>query len=152
MHPTTSLVAVAWIATIPGLTADGVGNQLPDTEPEWAANGYVVIPMVVGGTPHSTSPLRRPVVQVECYADNLNSDKIPWQKAEQLAEQIRFGTYDHATFGRALTIANNGVSYGIATVKSALMLTEPRRIWADAGDYGGYAFDLRLDWTSNETV
>ena len=108
--------------------------------------------MVVGGTPHSTSPLRRPVVQVECYADNLNSDKIPWQKAEQLAEQIYFGPLDHTTFGRALTVTNGPENYGIATVKSAVMLQHPHRIWSNAGDYGGYAFDLRLDWTSPETV
>ncbi|MGH3205103.1 MAG: hypothetical protein ACRDP5_24095 [Streptosporangiaceae bacterium] len=152
LHPSTDLVAAEWIRTIPGLTADGVGNQLPADETTWAINGYVVVPVTVGGTPHSTTPLRRPVVQVECWADNLSSDKIPWQKAAQLAEQIRFGTYDRATFGRALAIVNGPVSYGIATVKSALMLTEPHRIWSDAGDYGGYGFDLRLDWTTPETV
>jgi hypothetical protein len=153
MHPTTSLVAVTWIATIPGLTADGVGDQLPADQTTWAANGYVVVPLTVGGTPHSTTPLRRPVVQVECWADNLNSDKIPWQKAEQLTQEIYFGTLDKHTFGRPLAITNGDVSYGTATVKSALMLNEPRRIWGDTGDYGGFTFDLRLDWVAvGETI
>jgi len=153
MYPTTDLVAVAWIATIPGLTASGVGNQLPATEAEWAAGGYVVVPLVVGGTPHSLSPVRRPVVQVDCYADNLNSDRIPWQRAAQLAEQIRFGTLDHYTFGRALTITNGPVTYPVAAVKSARMLTEPRRFWSDEGDYGAVTFDLALSWVAvGETV
>jgi len=152
MRPTTDLVAVAWIATITGLTADGVADQLPADQSTWTENGFVAVPATVGGTPHATSPVRRPVVQVDCWATNLNSDKIPWQRAAQLVEQIRFGTLDRRTFGRALTITNGPVSFGIATVKSARMLTEPRRIWSDAGDYGGYIFDLRLTWTTPETI
>jgi hypothetical protein len=148
LHCTTDLVAVAWLRTLPGLVADGVATQLPSDETTWAANGFVVVPMQVGGTPHSSMPLRRPVVQVECWGTVPGSDKLPWGIANQLAEQIRMGTYDRTTFGRLLTISANGVTYPTARVLSAKMLTEPRRAWHDAGDYAGFIFDLALQWTA----
>ncbi len=148
LHSSNDLVAVAWIRSIPGLVADGVATQLPADETAWAANGFVVVPLQVGGTPHATIPLRRPVVQVETWATVPGSDKLPWGIANQLAEQIRAGTYDRTAFGRLLTITAGGVSYPYARVKSAKMMTEPRRVWHDTGDYAGYLFDLALQWTS----
>ncbi len=148
IHAETDLVAVAWIASVPGLVADGVATSLPSDETKWAANGFVVVPMAVGGTPHSNMALRRPVVQVECWGTVPGSDKLPWGIPSQLAEQIRAGTYDRTTFGRLLTITAGSVSYPIARVLSARMMTEPRRIWHDTGDYAGKSFDLALQWVS----
>ncbi len=148
IHATSDLVVVAWIKTISGLTADVVATQLPSDETKWAANGAIVVPVHVGGTPHSGMALRRPVVQVEAWGTVPGSDKIPWGIPSQLAEQVRTGTYDRTTFGRLLTITAGSVSYPLARVKSARMMTEPRRIWSDAGDYGGYQFDLALQWVS----
>jgi len=146
LHPSTDLVAVAWLRTLPGLVADGVANQLPANEASWAANGFVVVPMVVGGSPHSTMPLRRPVVQCECWGTVAGSDKLPWGIPSQLAEQIRFGCLDRDTFGRLLPITANGVTYPSARVLSAKMLTEPHRVWHDSGDYAGVLFNLALQW------
>jgi len=146
LHASTDLVAVAWVRTIPGLVADGVATQLPADETTWAANGFVVVPLQVGGTPHATMPLRRPVVQVECWGTVPGSDKLPWGIPDQLAEQIRAGTYDRLTFGRPLTITAGGVTYPGARVLSARMLSEPRRIWHDSGDYAGKMFNLALQW------
>lgn len=146
LHTPNDMVAVAWIASITGLTADGVATQLPTDETTWAGHGFVVVPVTVGGTPHEYIPVRSPVVQVECWATVPGSDKLPWWKANQLAEQIRYGTYDRINFGRLLTITANGVAYPSAAAKSARMLTEPQRIWSDVGDYAGYRFDLQLTW------
>jgi hypothetical protein len=148
LHTTTDLVAVAWLRSIPGLVADGVATQLPADETTWAANGFVVVPTQVGGTPHSTIPLHRPVVQVECWGTVPGSDKLPWGIPDQLAAQIFAGTQDRTTFGRLLTITAGGVSYPYARVKSARMLTEPRRIWHDSGDYAGKMFNLEFQWTA----
>jgi hypothetical protein len=145
-HTPTDLVYVFWIKTIAGFTADGVGTALPPDDTTWAANGYVVVPTTVGGTPHSTIPLRRPVAQVECRAVIPGSGLPPWGKAADLAEQIRFATYDRRNFGRSLPITLNGAVYPDAKVLSAKILTEPRRIYADAADYAGYQFDLALQW------
>jgi hypothetical protein len=146
LHADTDLVAAAWIRTIPGLVADGVATQLPSDEKTWAANGFVVVPTNVGGTPHSTMPLHRPVVQVECWGTVPGSDKLPWGIPSQLAAQIFAGTQDRTTFGRPLSITANGITYPGARVLSAKMLTEPRRIWHDTGDYAGKTFDLALQW------
>jgi hypothetical protein len=137
---------VAWLRTLPGLVADGVSNQLPADETSWAANGFVVVPMTVGGTPHSTMPLRRPVVQVETWGTVPGSDKLPWGIPSQLCEQIRMGCLDRNAFGRLLSIAANGVTYPSARVLSAKMLTEPKRLYHDAGDYAGNLFNLALQW------
>jgi hypothetical protein len=148
LHSPTDLVAVAWIASIPGLVADGVATQLPADETKWAANGFVVVPTQVGGTPHSSIPVRRPVCQVETWGTVPGSDRLPWGIPSQLAEQIRMGTYDRTTFGRALDIHAGSVAYPAAHVLAAQMMTEPRRIWSDIGDYCGFTFDILLHYVA----
>lgn len=145
-HTPNSRVFVAWIASIAGLTADGVDTVLPPDDTTWQANGFIVVPGTVGGTPHATMPLRRPVGQVECWATKPGSEKPPWGKANDLAEQVRAATYDRVNYGRLLTITYNDVSYPQAMVRSAKMLTEPRQVWGDAADYAGWQFDLALQW------
>jgi hypothetical protein len=140
------LVASAWIATIPGFTADGVSSQLPADETTWAANGYVVVPVTVGGSPHPTVPMQRPVLQVECWATNIASTRLPWGKASNLAEQIRIATYDRSgAFARLLNLEGG---YPPARVTSARVLTHPQRIWADTGDYAGFRLNLELQFTA----
>ena len=149
---TSRLVFVAWISTIPELTADGVGNTLPPDDTTWAAHGYIVVPTVVGGAPHSVMPLRRPVGQVECWATRPGSNKPPWNKAADLAEQVRLATYDRHNFGRPLPITVNGVVYPEAMVRGVKMLAEPRQIWGDSADYAGWSFDLLMQWIQSGEV
>jgi hypothetical protein len=146
-HATSDLVTVAWVSSIPGLTADGVGTQLPPDDTTWSAHGYIVIPATVGGSPHSTMPLRRPVCQVECWATTPGSNIPPWGKAADLAEQIRYATYDRHFFGRGLTVSLNGVPYPSARVNSVKILTEPHRAYGDQADYAGVSFDIAFQWT-----
>ena len=152
IHANSDLVAVAWIKSIPGLVADVVATQLPSKEATWAANGAVIVPLSVGGTPHSTIPLRRPVVQVEAWGTVPGSDKLPWGIPSQLMEQIRMGCLDRTTFCRPLAISAGNVTYPYCRVLSARMLTEPRRIWSDAGDYAGFMCNLALQWISSEVI
>jgi hypothetical protein len=148
LHSTADLVCVAWLRTVPGLTADVVATQLPADENKWAANGAVTVPLRVGGTPHSTIALKRPVVQVDCWGTVPGSDKIPWGIADQLCEQIRMGCLDRTAFNRPLAITAGGLTYPGARVLSAKMLTEPRRIWGDQGEYGGFTFNVALQFIS----
>lgn len=148
LHTPTDLVACAWIRSVPGLVCDGVATQLPADETKWAQNGFIVVPTQVGGTPHATMPLRRPVCQIEAWGTVPGSDRLPWGIPAQLMEQIRAGTYDRTTFGRALTITAGSVTYPTACVKSATMLTEPRRVWSDIGDFAGFTADLLLEWVA----
>lgn len=146
LYATTELVAVAYIASLPTLAADGVGMQLPADETTWAENGYVVVPVTVGGAPQSAMPVRRPVVQVECWATNPNSDVLPWGKANQLAEQIVASTFDRDIIARPVYVTFGGVAYPQVKVSEAKALSEPRRVWSDLGDYAGYLLDLQLTW------
>lgn len=143
---TTELVAISWIRGIRDLTASGVGSQLPADEYEWAAGGYIVVPVTVGGTPMDSAPVQRPVVQVECWATNPSSARLPWLKAANLAEQVRLAAYDRTYWSpRPLELGNG---YPLAWVRSARLLTHPRRVWSDAGDYAGYIADLQLMWVA----
>ena len=74
-------------------------------------------------------PLRRPVGQVECWATNPGSGKPPWNRAADLAEQIRIATYDRTSFGRLLAITENGVVYPAARVFGE----DPHRAEANVG-------------------
>jgi len=143
-YASTDLVAAAWVAGIPGFTASGVGSQLPAVEAEWAQGGYVVVPFTVGGTPMDSAPVQRPVVQVECWATVPDSDKLPWRKAQNLADQIRMATYDRGYASRRPL--HLPAPYPVAWVQSAKVLTHPKRIWSDAADYAGVTFDLFLIW------
>jgi hypothetical protein len=145
-----SLVAQTYIATIPGLTAAGVGDQLPASEMEWADGGYVVVPFTVGGTPMGSAPVRRPVVQVECWYTIPNSDKLPWRMAENLADQIMLATDDRGYAGRRPL--NLPAPYPIAWVQSARALTHPMRVWSDIGDYAGVLFSLELIWVQQGEI
>jgi hypothetical protein len=150
LYATTEKVAVAWIASIPGLTAAGVGTQLPAAETEWGSAdgtpGYVVVPVTVGGTPMANAPVQRPVVQVECWATIPGSDYLPWNAAAQLPEQIRMATYDRSgAFSRLLDL---GPGYPSARVLAATILTQPRRVWSDEGDYAGFLFNLMLQFVA----
>ena len=145
-HVPNDQVFVAWISTIADFTADGVGTLLPEDTSAWSANGYVVVPVTVGGTPHSTMPMRRPVGQVDCRAVSPGTEFPPWGKAADLAEQIRFATYDRNNFGRPLTVTVGGNPFPDVMVRSAKILTEPHRMYADGADYAGYSFDLALQW------
>ena len=148
LRASTDLVAVAWIASVPGLTASGVATQLPADETKWAAGGFIVVPATVGGSPSPNNPIHKPVCQVEFWATVAGSDKLPWGMASQLAQQVQAACWDRTTFGRPLAITAGGVAYPPARVLSAVCRTEPRRIWSDAGDYAGFSMDLGLTWVA----
>lgn len=146
LYATNTLVGVAWIASIPGLTASGVGAGLPADETSWAQGGYVVVPATVGGSPMVNAPVARPVVQVECWATIPNSPDLPWNMAENLAQQVTMATYDRSgAFSRRLVLPDG---YPNARVIGAAVLRHPHRVWSDAGDYAGFSLDIQLTWVA----
>jgi hypothetical protein len=155
LRATDELVAAAWIATIPGLNRDMVGSQLPPdanedgSQASWVGNdaGFVQV-AVVGGTSDPLLPVKRPVMQVDCWATLPGSNYPPWTQANRLAETIQYATWDRYNIARPLTITLNGVVYPAAVVQSAYLTTRPRRITDDAGDYARYSFDLALQWVT----
>jgi hypothetical protein len=144
--PNNELVAVSWLSSIAGLEVDGIATQLPSVEASWKRYGFVTV-AVVGGSPENNTSIRRPVYQVDCWANNKGSDKPPWWRANVLAEQIRAATFDRQHSHRGCAIAAGGASYPNVIVLAATMMTEPRRGYGDPGDYARYQFDLQMWWT-----
>lgn len=153
--PTSELVAVSWLGSIPALQPLGGTQMVATTLPAdvdasnnpaaWVQTGFITV-TVVGGSPDIYLPVKRPVFQVDCWAAKPGSNRPPWWQANALAETIRYATLQRLGFNRPLTITVNGVSYPNAMVTSAYMVTEFRRIYSDAADYARYAGDLALTW------
>lgn len=152
------LVAVAWLATVPGLSAAMVGTQLPPdvnadgSQADWIETGFVTV-TVVGGSPDDLLPVNQPVLQVDCWATVPGSNKPPWWKAHALASAIRRATWDRYRIPRALSPAASGVAYPTAVVQSAYIATSFRRLYGDDSDYARLQGDLALSWvTANDVL
>lgn len=145
MTPNDELVACRWLATIPGITSAMVGTTLPRDNSTWAASGFVQVPMVAGGNPDLDVPMRNPVVQVELWAANPNSQRPPWWKASHLGELIIAACQTPALSHQLLSIGGN---YRNARVTGAAVRSGPRRLPRDVGAYAHYVMDLALDWAA----
>ena len=153
MNPTSDLVAVAWLAGVPGLSSAMVSTNLPQDFTTWAANGFVTS-NVIAGAPDLYLPIRQPIVQVDCWAVNPNSGKPPWGKANHLAELVRANVEGdrRVTNIQRLLSFPQGDYYG-ANVLEVIMQTEPQRglipgftPTGDEASYAHYMFDLELHW------
>lgn len=139
LHPTAELVAVYWLKGVEGLPVDQINTTLPEKNDDFAANGFVQVSSLMGSFDFETY-MQSPVIQVDCWAYNANSLKVPWGKANQLAEIIKYGTRDAA---RTVTLPGN---YAQAMVRSVLVRTDVRRVTNDE-DFARYSMDLVFNWT-----
>jgi len=143
--------AAAWIGSIPGFTPAMVAPQLPpdantDGSPAaWLTTGFITV-SVAGGSPDPAVDVRKPVIQADCWAATPGSNFPPWPDAAILAEQIRFACHNRQTIHRPLMITQAGVVYPGAIVLGAWVMTEPRRVYDDAGDYARYSMDIQMHW------
>jgi len=152
--PTDELVGCAWVASIEGFSPSIVATQLPDpalkdgSPAPWVVTppyGFVQV-TVVGGDEDPLLPIYRPVFQLDCWATKPGSNKPPWYRANRLARNISVATRNRINVSRLLTISANGVQYPSAMVQAATVLTSPRRMWDDAGDFARYTMDVRMQW------
>jgi hypothetical protein len=160
-HPTSELVACAWVVSIPGFPLGTSGVMTQSTKQEnWPVINnisQIVTCTVVGGSPGVSDqvPIAKPVVQFKAWATKLSgSMKPPWFVANELLEQIRVACYerDYQVFGRILNIQANGVTYNGATVHGTTVHTEPRRIRADPRNYAVYQMDVGFTWVEVNLV
>jgi len=158
LYPTDELVAVAWLATVPGLSLAMVGTALPpDVDPDgspaaWLRTGYVTV-SVAGGNPDPLLPVQRPVMQVDCWAVVPGSNKPPWNMAAAIAQTIVRATWDRYRIPRPLPISVGGVTYPTAVVQGAYVATTFRRLYDDQADYARLQGDLALSWmTANDRL
>lgn len=149
--PSDEMAAVAWIASIDGFTADMVGETLPpDADAQgnpspWLQTGFVTV-AVAGGNPDPLLPVRRPVIDVQCWAAVPGSNTPPWPVSFALANAIMKAAWDRHTMNRLVTPVINGVEYPGVSVQGAKILTSFRRTYSDAADYACVQGDLWLSW------
>jgi hypothetical protein len=139
LRATTEQVAVAWLV---GVVGDRVATTLPKDNSTWAASGFCTV-VTVGGSANMYVPLREPVVAVDCWAVNPDSQKPPWFKAARLAEAIQAACHAHAAVPTTVVL---GGGYPNAQVKTAYTAYEARRIHDDASSYARYSLGLVLGW------
>ncbi len=140
LRATPELVATAWLKTVVG---DRVATTLPKDNTSWAASGFCTI-VTAGGTPNLYVPLREPVIGVDCWAVNPQSQKPPWNKAAALAEAIQAACYEHRSIPQAVALP---AGYPAALVRSAYTTGEPRRIPDDPSSYARYTIPgLAISW------
>lgn len=147
LHPTTELVAQAWLATIPGIAAGMVATQLPDNS-SIAASGFVTV-AGVGGTPATDVPMGQPVLSIDTWATNSGipgrtTSKVPWGKAAALAQLVFLATFNPALGQQSLAMPVAG--FASARVLSPRALTEPRRAYGDQGQYAHYVMNVLIPW------
>jgi len=140
LHPNTELVVGAWLGGITGLSPKMVATQLPRAVP---ATGFVTY-HVAGGSPSMYTPLRSPVLGVDCWAAASGSNKPQWFLANSLAELIDQGCRA-SNAQRWLTLPGQ---YQQARVTTAYLLSEPQRLYDDPGSYARYVFNLAVNWVA----
>jgi hypothetical protein len=141
-YATTGRVALAWLGGVTGLSPGMIGDQPPADESSWAASGFIT-PNTVGGISDIYVPVVGPVVSLSCWAVSPDTGVPPWNLAFNLAETVRAACLSQDGFGAVLTLANCDQS---ARVFSAYLVGEPRRSWADAGDWASVILDVHIDW------
>lgn len=141
LHPNSELVAVGWLQGIPYL-GSRVATSLPLDNSTWSASGFVTA-VAAGGPAPMYVPMRQPVIGVTCWGAAPSSGKPPWNLASQLAEAIVDAVLDHQTVPRRVTLP---AAYAPAFVRTAYVVTEPRRVPGDVASYAQYTLDLALGW------
>jgi len=141
-QPNVELLMVAWLRSLPGIPPDGVATSLPGDPAAWAALGFVQVTSV-GGSPAVHTPLRNPVVQLDCWANNPNSQKPPWGKASALMETIVAACYANNQ-QRVLTMPEG---FSNARLLAVYPLIEPRRVLGDEASFARLSVDLSVTWS-----
>jgi|ERR1700733_6439547 len=150
LHPTSDLVAMAWLQSIPQVLPNQVGTTLP--APPWPNNAFIVVCKAIGGSPDPYIQIAQPVLEIEYYAVRPQSNKPHWGKANQLFEIVRHATYDRVNMGRALNIIAQGQEYNGANCLWVSALTEPRKTFNDTGSYACFSSDVQFKWREVNVV
>ncbi len=150
VRPNSELVAVQWVLSLPGFPANKCATTLPDVA-TWqgvgAGDGFVTL-RVVGGSPDPYSPIRYPVLQLDGWAANPNSQGQPlWGKAFDLLEIVKAATEcDSPDRAKVLNLPGQ---YDDAEVRDTSALTEARRFpIPDPTGWARTTMDMAMVWTS----
>jgi len=140
-YPTPEQVAIAWVSSIDEVPDGKVATSLPADPTQWP-DGFVTV-LSVGGASSVYVPLSRPVISIDCWANNPSSSKPPWGKAGSLAGSILAATYATKEL-RQFTVLPG---YHPVQFMSVYPLAEPRRVPGDESGFAHYQFDVTFVYT-----
>lgn len=144
--PSTDLTAVEWLRLINGLPSTSIGTTLPAADAVLRSTGFIQV-TGTGGTPSRDFPLHAPVVTVDCWAAPAveGSAKVPWGRATDYAGLVWLATFDWSLMNRKVTLPHG---YPAAWVRTAIALSEPRRIPDDPSGFARVQVDVLLNWSA----
>lgn len=141
--PNSSLVAVAWLKTLPGVDSRYVATQLPPSNFTFGTSGFCVV-TVVGGSPDAYLPEGHPVLQVDIYAIKEGSARPPWNACEDIAVAVTKACEGNGLFREELTLPG---TYMPARVLQGQVIGEPKRAYGDGGSLAHIRVEIELHWT-----
>lgn len=139
---TTDRVVLAWLALVDGLAPGMVGETLPTDITTWSADGFIT-PNTAGGNSNIYVPVISPVITMSCWAVDPDTGEPPWNLAKNLAETVRAACQNRDHMGDVLTLPDCDQQ---VRVFSAYLVGEPRKSYADNGDYACVVVDVHVDW------
>jgi hypothetical protein len=146
--PNSEMVAVAWLRTNVSYLDGNVATSLPESVDSWSDKGFTVV-TAIGGDSLDLG-LRRAVLSLMYYAVAQQSGRPPWNRAVQMAEQVREIIYPTgvplATTRAKYHVTAMPTTYKDAKVQNVFMRSEPRRRPGDSADFAIYQNDIQLDW------
>lgn len=142
LPPNSELVAVGWLKTVSGLQPDLVATTVPEPNDRFAEYGFVQVSAGIGGDPDNYTSMQGPVLQIDCWAYQAGSKKVPWGKAATLASHIKAAIEGKRHGTRVVTPA----AFDDAFVHSVVTNRDMRRVPDDEA-YARYSLDIRIYWT-----
>jgi hypothetical protein len=147
--PNATVVAKAWLATIDGIPADRVANELP-RRADWngAIDGFVtVLPLIANAELHV--PIQHPIVQFDCWGAFGGSTKKPNHGvANDLAERIRQAAEATTWLG----VPELELPPGVMPVwlSSVFVVRGVTRVPDD--HYAHYSLDVHIGWIERDAL
>lgn len=87
-HANSEQVAIAWLKAQADLANVQMGTTLPQNNTSWADTGFIQVGVTGRGHSSNEIPYRCPVITAHCWATNPGKQRVPWGKANDLAEII----------------------------------------------------------------
>ena len=143
LPPNTELVAVAWLKTVAGLNPNLIATTVPKPNPEFAQHGFVQVTAGLGGEANSYTGMQGPIVQIDLWAYQEGSKKVPWGKAATLGAHIKAAVEGVVTHNQ---LVETPEAFDDARVHSVITHMDLRRIPGDEA-MARYMLELRLFWT-----
>lgn len=148
-YASTFLVATAWLRQCVDGLADIVATSLPSTD-KWETTGFVTCGPQFAGVPELYSPMRRPVVQVDCWAvfpgqTKKRNDGL----ANDLAERVVNASYLWTGNPTDVTLPP-----GVKPVHTTMIYPVSEVRWVPDPDPGmaHYAVDMHIGWIEQGAI